>query len=197
VGLALAASATLGDALRISSTVASHTDRIIASSLLQLLSAATAPAIAVAFFPIVRARSETLAIAAVAFRAVEGAFYGVAALLLLAILAAARSSGAPSLLASLSTMRDSSNFVAGVVFYALGALSYYWVLHRYHLVPRLLTWWGFAGVTLILGAALATLMNGQPYTISGPSAGLAIPIALQELTLGGWLITRGVRASTD
>jgi hypothetical protein len=192
----LASTAVLGDVLsgaHFLDTLSDHGGSLRVAAALQLLTAVGAPAIALAMYPYLRPHSPTLAIAAVVFRAVEGAMYAVSALSLLSLGALSEhdptnGSGAA---AALVVLRDSTNFVAGVFFFGLGGLAYYLVLQRDRLVPRVLGWWGIVGVGLVAAGAVATLADGSPYTIGGAGAALAVPIAVQEVAMGLWLIFRG------
>jgi hypothetical protein len=191
----LLGTAVLGDLLSgadVLADVAAHEGRVTAAIVLQLLTAVGAAGIAIAFYPVVRRHSPGLAVGAVAFRTAEAVFYALSALALVALLAQARSggTGADVVLA----LRDASNYVVGVILFGIAATMYYAVLHRARLLPRFLTVWGFAGVALIVATALVTLLDGSPYAIEGTLAVLAVPIAVQEVVLGVWLLVKGFRS---
>jgi hypothetical protein len=174
--------------------LADEEGRVIASVLLQFVTAAGAAGIAIALYPAVRSHSPTLAVGAVAFRTLEAAFSSLAALSLLGLLVLSETTRADSSLWTvLVAMRDASNYVLGVFFFGIGAGHYLAGLHRARLVPRWLTTWGMAGVALVVTAAVVTLLDGQPFAIRGSLAVLAVPIATQELTLGAWLMRFGFR----
>lgn len=196
----LLSTAVLGDAARspILGSGGSDWVRIAVSVLLQLVTAAGAVGIAIAISALIRRSHPALAVGAVAFRAIEAAFYALSSLCLVGVAALAEHDGAAAG-SSLSTadavlaVRDAANYVFGVFFFGVGAVLYFTALHRERLVPRWLTIWGFVGIALIVSTALVTLIDGAPYAIDGVLSVLALPIAVQELTLGGWLISRGVR----
>jgi hypothetical protein len=192
VGTSVLSTAALGDALQNPGAEFGATDeaRLVWSVVLQLLTAAGAVGIAVAIGSLIRLRSPGLAVGAVAFRAVEATFYAASALCLVVV-----SATGPAGFDAVMTVRDASNYVFGVVFFGIGAVLYSIGLYRQRLVPRWLIVWGVAGAVLIVGTAMVTLADGAPYAISGALSVLAVPIAAQELTLGAWLIVRGVRAS--
>jgi hypothetical protein len=175
--------------------LANEEGRVLTSAILQLMTAAGALGIAVALFPAVRSYSATLAAGAVAFRAVEAAFAALSALCLLGLLVISRAPASDGTLWSvLASLRDASNFVLSVFFFAIGAGHYLTGLHRARLLPRWLTVWGFAGVALVLAAAAIAMYRGQPFAISGGLTLLALPIAAQEIVLGVWLLRVGFQA---
>lgn len=70
------------------------------------------------------------------------------------------------------------------LFFCCGALIFYTILFKYRLLPRFITVWGWFGVMLII-----YLNVNQP---QGESAMLfAIPIILNEIFLGIWLMAKG------
>lgn len=195
----LLSTAVLGDAARspILGSGGSDWARIAVSVLLQLVTAAGAVGIAIAISALIRTSHPTLAVGAVAFRAIEAAFYGLSALCLVGVAALAEHDGGAagslrSTADAVLAVRDAANYVLGVFFFGTGAALYYAALSRERLIPRWLTMWGFVGVALIVSTALVTLIDGAPYAIDGVLSVLALPIAGQELTLGVWLIARGV-----
>lgn len=176
--------------------IAANEGRVTAAVVLQLATAVGAVGIAVALYPVLRVHGPGLAVGAVAFRSAEAVFSVLAALGLVALLAPAGSAD-PAAVRVLTdvvlTVREASNYVIGVVLFGIAATMYYTVMYRARIVPRFLVVWGLAGVALIVATALATLLDGPPYAIEGAVAVLAVPIAVQEVVLGVWLLVRGFR----
>jgi len=83
--------------------------------------------------------------------------------------------------------------LAAVFAYVTGALMYYTVLYRSRLIPRWLTGWGIVAEVLMLAACVAAAFSGHPVTSYAP---LILPIAVQEATLGIWLMLRGFSSKT-
>jgi hypothetical protein len=199
VATSLLGTAILGGLLsgeHVLSDIAAHDHRVTAAVVLQLLTALGAAGIAIAFFPVVHTYSPALAIGAVAFRSIEAVFSALTALALLGLVALADAPDpeANRVLADVVlTLRDASNYVFGVILFGIAATMYYTVIYRARLLPRFLVVWGLLGVALIVAAALAALLDGPPYAIEGATAVLAVPIALQEVVLGAWLLTKGFR----
>jgi hypothetical protein len=190
---------TLADANYLESIKANET-RVLVSVVLQFLTAVESAGIAVAFYPVLRARSPALAIGAVSFRVIEAVFYSLAALFLVCLVALSYQptnldTATRTVLGDLlKTARDAANYLFGVFSFGIGATLYYVVFYRARLLPRWLSLWGLFGAALILVAAMATLFDGPPYAIEGATAVFALPIAAQEIVLGLWLIAKGFSA---
>ena len=177
-------------------------DRVSAGGLLELIAAGTSAGIAISLYPVLRKRSEGLALGAVVFRALEAVMYTVAAVITLSLprlaqqytrAAAAGAAGGGFRAAgdALAGVREDA-ILAGVFAFTLGALMYYCVFYRSRLVPRWLSGWGIAAVFLLLTACLSALFRHAPVT---SFTILILPIAVQEMVLAVWLIVRGFRPS--
>ncbi len=75
------------------------------------------------------------------------------------------------------------------IFFSLGALLFYYLLYQSKLVPRFISVWGLIAVALVLTWNLLE-MFGLSF---GLSANLifVLPIILNEIFLGIWLIAKG------
>jgi hypothetical protein len=162
--------------------------------------------ISATLFPVLRRHAESLALAYVGVRVLEGAILTV------------------SYVAQLSRLRLSQSYVEGgqwdavaeplddllrsvddwagttgllyLVTFCLGSLVLFTVLYRFRLVPRPIAGWGLlAAVVLLVGTALANLDLTGPLSGAGLQVAFAAPIAVAELLLAGWLIVRGFEAS--
>ena len=187
---------TLLDAPIDSLAIASHQSQLLAAVLIQFLSAAVSAGIAVALYPAIREHSRGLALGAVAFRTFEAVFYAISAAAMLGLMALARGpASVPTYVASMSTilsvLRNSSNFVFGVLAFSIGAAMYYLVLYRSKLIPRWLSAWGLAAIVPLVVAALLAFFAGGSFAIAGNAQLMAAPIALQEIVLGVWLMAKG------
>jgi hypothetical protein len=187
---------TLLDAPVDSLAIVSHQSRLLVAVLFQFLSAAVSAGIAVALYPAIREHGRGLAIGAVAFRTFEAVFYAISAAAMLGLMALARGPAKdPSYVASMSTilsvLRNSSNFVFGVLAFSIGAAMYYLVLYRSKLIPRWLSAWGLAAIVPLVVAALLAFFAGESFAIAGQAQLMAAPIALQEIVLGVWLMAKG------
>jgi hypothetical protein len=172
---------------------------LFAAVLLKFVAALTSSGIALALYPVVRRYSGSLAIGSVALRLGEGIFYmiGAVGVLLLVSLGseaagagAAEADGFRHASAMVLAASNSAGFVAGVMFFGVGGLMYYWVFFQAALMPRWLSAWGIAGVVLAVVAAVL-VMFGVFAPASPVHILINLPIFLQELAFAGWLLVRG------
>lgn len=175
--------------------------RISAGGLIELAAAGASVGIAIALYPVLRQRSEGLALGAVIFRAVEAVMYMLAAVITLSLPGVARQyaqAAAPghgevqAIADALTSVRDDA-ILAGVFAYILGALMYYVILYRSRLLPRWLPAWGIVAEVPMLIACLSAAFSHTPvtsYTL------LILPIAVQEIAMAAWLILRGFNSKT-
>jgi Domain of unknown function (DUF4386) len=181
--------------------IAANASRVSAGGLLELAAAGASAGIAISLYPVLRRRSEGLALGAVIFRALEAAMYAAGAVITLSLLDVARQhaqaatpgqGGIQAIGDALTSVRQDA-ILAGVLAYIPGALMYYCILYRSRLVPRWLSGWGIAAELPMLIACLPASSSRTPvtsYTI------LILPIAVQEIALAAWLIFRGFSPGT-
>lgn len=180
--------------------IAANKNLIVVGALLAFVAAAGSAGIAISLYPVLRKYNEGLALGSVGFRLIEGVFYIVGILGLFSLLSLSQeyASAGPQaasifqVLGSLiSAIRVWAGFVLGVIAFCLGAAMYYYVMYRSRLVPQWLSVWGLAGLVLLFSMTLLIAFGER---ISGPSGMLvllAIPLALQEIVLGVYLIVKG------
>ena len=180
--------------------IAANKNLIVIGALFTFVAAAGSAGIAIALYPVLRKYNEGLALGSVGFRLIEAVCYIISALGLLTLLSLSQeitSAGAQStsIVQTLGTLifatRIWAGFVLGVIAFCLGAAMYYYIMYRSRLIPRWLSVWGLLGLVLLL---VMTLLIAFGEKISGPSGILvllAIPLALQEMVLGVWLIVKG------
>jgi hypothetical protein len=182
--------------------MAENTSRVSAGALLELAAAGASAGIAISLYPVLRQRSQALALGAVVFRALEAAMYTVGAAITLSLLNVARQYAQATAVShgeiqamghTLTGVREAA-ILAGVFAFVVGALMYYYILYRSRLVPRWLSGWGIAAGFLILAACLSALFSQTPVT---SFTILILPIAVQEMVLAAWLIFRGFSPSAD
>ncbi len=107
--------------------------------------------------------------------------------LILRILETLACLAAPLVLILFSNSSELRMFFTGKLiplFFCSGALVFYTVLYVYRLLPRFISFWGYFGVAGIIVLNLANIET---------SAGmlLALPIILNEVFIGIWLIAKG------
>ena len=176
--------------------VAAGETQVVLAVLLELINGLCVIGIAVFLFPILKKQDEALAVGYVALRIMEAALIVAALIIPLALIplaqeymAADAASAAPleaagtSFLAARTVLTDQ---LLGI-FFGLTALVLYYLLYRSRLVPRFISIWGFIAAVLILTWNLLELVGlhievGMIF---------ALPIILNEIFLGFWLIIRG------
>jgi len=156
-------------------------------------------------FPVLKEHGEALALGYVAARTVEvvlllPAFVGP--LMLVAIGTSQSDAGIPADASHLDTVRvlsqtqDLWTFAGSSVFFCLGALLLNVLLYRSRLVPRWLAGWAL--VALVPYLADACLVVFGALTVSSAiHPVLVLPLALNEMVLAVWLLTKGFRAPSS
>lgn len=182
---------------------AAHADRVVTGALLVLVMGLALVFVPVVLFPILRRLDEVLAIGYLTVRgAVEATCYIISmiALLLMVPVSGVMSAGpgtaspAGARLGILLIDFDAVNGVTALVF-CLGGAMFYALLYRSRIVPRWIAVWGLAAVPLYV-AAYVLAMYGVIGSNSGELNLLVLPLAVQEMVLGIWMIARGFRPAS-
>lgn len=176
-------------------TIFSHAGEVKLGVYLELLNGLSVIGIAVSMYPILKKRDERLALEYAALRLVEAVACVAAAAVPMIYLSmsdayqkaeTAVSGDLYMISALLVGLRASMTGLLIPIFFGMGALVFYAVLFRSHLVPRFLSVWGFVAAIMIL--ILNVLSISMPLQMI-----LALPMILNEITLGIYLIAKGVR----
>lgn len=176
-------------------TLSANGAQVATGVLLELINGLCVVGIAVVVFPVIRKR-QVLAIGYVAVRVLEAAFLFAAVIGPLALVTLSKelqSAGAPAAAAyqaagtSLVAVRAHITGLLVPVTYGLSALLFYIVLYNTKLLPRFISIWGLIGVVLMLAWNLLELFG---ISVSFGLV-LALPIMLNEVFLGIWLIAKG------
>jgi hypothetical protein len=177
--------------------------QITVSAFLQFLMAVSCAGIGLAFWPVLRRYNEGWAISIAGFRLVEGVIQvlvGAGTVAMLSVSKSFVSAGsvhAPFFLALGSLIQSASNWLVDgpmLLAWCIGALMYYGIFFRYHLVPRWLSVWGLAGIVLTIMVSLASMLGFYPEP-DGIRFAAFFPIALQEMVFAIWLIARGIKST--
>jgi len=177
------------------SPLAAHSSQITGGAFFTLMMGISLMAMTIFLYPIFRKDSEELALGMVLFRgALEGTSYFISTLGFLILIAlgneyvaaGANSAALQSMGTVLYQFLDLKDPLGTIVF-LIGATCLYLSFYRTRLIPRWLTVWGLIGVVLNLAGALLHFFHVNIGL--GPS--LVIPLAIQELVMGGWLIIKG------
>ena len=176
--------------------MSSHANRVAVGALLELTAAAASVGIVIALYPVLKRWGASLALGSVVFRTAEAVMYMIAVVSLLSLLAlsqrvtstvAADPASSRALGDAFLDVRQQAALV-GVFAFSVGGLLYSYLFYRSRLVPRWLSGWGIGAVILMFLACLLALFRQDElttYTI------LALPLAVQEMVLAVWLITKG------
>ena len=174
-----------------------HADRtrMAIGVLLELINAVAVVGIAVGMFPLFKKQDEALALGYVALRIIEAVIIIAAVISPLALIALGQAYATATADAAF-LQNVGASFVAvrallvgqlTGVFFGLAALVFYYLLYQSRLVPRFISVWGLVAVVLVLGWNIAELVGVEV------SIGmiLVLPIILNEIFLGIWLIVKG------
>ena len=148
-------------------------------------------------YPILKRQNESVAIGYVSFRILESVFCVLGAVIPVILLSlgqdylntdSAGKANYQALVSLLMAIRTQSAGLLIPVFFSLGALLLYSSMYVSRIVPRFISVWGLIGVALILMLNLLALAPGLAIVF-------ALPIILNEIFLGGWLIVKGFNPS--
>jgi hypothetical protein len=179
-------------------SVSANTTRVLIGMSLELINGIAVVGIAVTLFPILKRQDEGIALGYVGFRVIESVFCIVGAVIPLSLITLSQEylkAGASADASSFQTLGAlfiaARAHLAGLlipIFFGLGALLFYYLLYQSKLIPRFISVWGFIGVALML------TLNFLEIDISVGMI-LALPIILNEIFLGIWLIVKGFNPS--
>ena len=176
-------------------TVAQHITEMRLVVILTMLSGMCALTLAVTLYAITREEDRELALLGMLCRAGEG-IIGCFAVSTLGLIWLATTTGAnapdaagAATLASFFLKRDVWSYNTAAFLFSVGSTLFAYLLLRGRMVPAAIAWLG------VIGSGIAVIE--QPLEIAGFVHGTLtqlvwLPIALFELTLGPWLIVKGV-----
>jgi hypothetical protein len=176
---------------------------VLGAAFLEVVVALAGIGTAVVLFRVAKRQSETAALGFVTARVLEAALILVGVVNMLSIVTlrhdVAGSAGADP--ASLVTMGqahlatyDWAFLLGQSLMPVFNALCLGYVMYRSGLVPRILPLVGLLGAPLLLASDVA-IFFGVYDRLSPVAALAALPIALWELSLGVWLVTKGFKPS--
>jgi hypothetical protein len=183
-------------------SVSANTTQVLIGMSLELINGIAVVGIAVMLFPILKQHNESIALGYVGFRVIESVFCVASAIIPLSLITlsqeylkavASDASYFQTLGTLLIALRADMAGLSIPVFFSLGALLLYYLLYQSKLIPRFISVWGFIGAVLVL-----TLNLLGTFGIStGVTLALlfALPIILNEIFLGIWLIVKGFNPS--
>jgi hypothetical protein len=183
--------------------IPTHQPEILRGAAAQALMIPAYVGFALCLYPTLKRGGEALSLGFVGFRLIAATFHlaGVILLPLFLTLSASVPSGDPHpaqmevLGEMLRSGRDLVNHVALIIALGISDLLLFRILHRWKLVPRWLTTWGFLGAGLTLAASFMVLVD-LTGIVTPLYLGMNAPLAAQSLVLALWLISRGLDTTT-
>ena len=177
------------------SLVAANSPQLTGGAFLTLMMGISLMAMTVFLYPIFRKDSEELALGMLLFRgALEGTSYfvstlGVLTLVVLGSEYVATGANSAALQSMGNVLYQSQDILAPVasIVFLIGATCLYVSFYRTRLIPRWLTIWGLIGVVPYLANALLHFFHVN----TGIGIYLEIPLGIQELVMGLWLVIKG------
>ena len=177
--------------------------QLIVGMLIELINDVAVIGIPIMLFPILKKYSERLALGYFGFRLVESMvliFSKTSLLSLITLSQAYIAAGSPessyfqTFGAVALAERDWASQIQ-VVFFALSALIFYYVLYQTKLLPRWLSIWGFIAVASLIAANVLPV----PDLTQGfnPAQLLFMPIFLSEILVAIWLIVKGFNPTAN
>ena len=170
-----------------------HAPRVRLTIVLTLLTCVTALTLAVSLYALTRDQDRDLAVLALCCRVGEGLLAAVAPITTLGMLwlASGAADGATAAtLGGFLVKAGTWNTRIAAFLFAIGSTLFAWLFLRGRMIPVPLAWLGVVGSVLLV-VELPLELAGFA---SGPLTQLVwIPVALFELTLGPWLLVKGVR----
>lgn len=175
--------------------VAANSSRLSGGAFFTFMMGISLMAMTVFLYPVFRKDNEQLALGMVLFRGVlEGTSYFVSVLCILAMVAlgneyVATGSGSVALQSLGNVLYQFMDLKTpfGTFAFLIGATCLYLSFYRTRLIPRWLSIWGLIGVIPYLANALLHFFHVD----LGPGMYLEIPLAIQELVMGAWLVIKG------
>jgi hypothetical protein len=185
-------------------TSAGHDTRVLWGCLLDSVNALTAVGSAVALYPVVKRRNESMALGFVTSRMMEAAVIMIGVVSLLAVVTmrqdfASSGGDATSLTASANALVDVRNwtFLLGpTLMPALNAILLGTLLYRSRLVPRIIPTVGLIGAPLLL-TLVAAIYFGAVDQVSPAAFFFTLPVAAWELSVGCWMTFKGFSSSPE
>lgn len=178
------------------SSILENEKLLIVGVLLELVNAIAVLGIGILMFTVLKRQNETLASGYLSLRIVEAVFCSLIVISPLSLIKLSRGSiaGTPAtdiqMAGALSIAERASTINLLIpIFFCLGAFLLYSLLYRSKLLPRFISVWGGAGAMLILIMNLSSIFGLK--IGMGASMILALPIILNEIFMGVWLIVKG------
>ena len=173
---------------------------LIAGMLLELVNAISVVGIASLMFPIMKRYNETMAVGYLGFRIIEAVFCSMIVIAPLSLITLSRE----YLKAGISDVQFQAAGILAIaerasianllilIFFCVGAFLLYSLLYQTKLLPRFISVWGLVAVVSVL---IINLLSLKLEIGMGISMIFVLPIILNEIFMGIWLIAKGFNPS--
>lgn len=180
------------DGLSSARAIADTATRTTTGALMVLVMIAAIALIPAVLFPVLKEHSEALALGYVVARLLEVVLMLPAVAGPLILVALADDGAHLDAARALVETQDVWGYAASSIFFCLGALLLNVLFYRSRLVPRWLAGWALVAVVPYLADACLVLFG--VLTVSSTVHGLLVfPLAVSEMVLAVWLLTKGFR----
>jgi hypothetical protein len=184
--------------------ISANCSKVIIGMFLEFINAAAVIGIAVLMFPLLKNKNEALALGYAGSRIVESAILVVGHIFLLLLIVLSQeyvkieNPDAPyfQTLGALFIADRGLTFRMVMIVVSLGALVFYYLLYQSKLIPRFISVWGLIGAPLSLAGGVISIFGYRAgASMPAPTMILGLPIMLNEIFLGIWLIVKGFNSS--
>lgn len=171
---------------------------VLWGGLIEIITGLACIGTAVAIHPVLKRFGPGRAVAFVASRTLEAAMIFIGVLAVLAVytlrqdLAGADAAALTTTASALIAVKKWTFLLGPGVMAGINALCFASVLHQFRLVPRWIPTLGLIGAPILLASCTAVLF-GAFDQISSTGVLTALPIAVWELSVGVYMITKGLR----
>jgi hypothetical protein len=182
------------------SNIVANETKVIVAMLLDLVTGASVFGISVILFPILKGFSERIALWYVGLRLTEWVIALISGMFLLTVLSISKdyqqaNIQEPRFLQTLSeyflNLRGSIRNLMLVTF-CMSASMFYFLLFKAKLLPRFISVWGLIGVLLLFAEILSSIFGSSLGGIL-----IMLPMGLNEIFLGIWLIVKGFNVTAN
>jgi len=174
--------------------VSANSTTVTMAMLLDLLCGAAVFGISVLLYPLLKKFNESIALWYVGLRLNEWVCVMISGILLMTLISVGKSyvqahTSEQGYLLTLGTFLLKARGITKVLMlfgFCMSAVLFYYILYSSKLLPRFIVLWGFIGIAFLLVEVVSNIF--------GKSLGgiiLMLPMGLNEIFLGIWLITKG------
>lgn len=177
--------------------IAGHAGLMRANFLGDLITAVGVIALGVLLFVVLRKHGEIFALIALGCYMLEvalGAVSKIPAFALLRVSQDYASKGRPEDLQTLGSLAlETMNFGFGLLMlpFCIGAILFYYLLYKSHMIPRVLSGWGLISVVVVLVATVLVICGYKvPFLVY-------VPYVPFEWVVGAWILIAGLKVTTE